>query len=115
MTVPESLWALERRLWVEGGAAYPRIVAPDAVMALPGVGYMSGGEATIAMEVSEGWHEVAMEEPRGAVPDENVAVLFYRGEGTRPDGSTYSAYCTSTYCASDDGWRLVQHQQTPVN
>ncbi|NBC88848.1 MAG: DUF4440 domain-containing protein [Alphaproteobacteria bacterium] len=114
MSVPDAVWRLERRLWVDGGAAYPEIVAPEAIMAFPGMGFMSGTDATRAMEGMEGWQSVAMEEPRAEAPAEGLALLFYRGEGVRPDGSTYAAYCTSTYCAADGGWRLVQHQQTPV-
>lgn len=45
---------------------------------------------------------------------DSVAVLAYRAEARRAEDGPYRAYCTSTYVRSGDGWKLVQHQQTPI-
>lgn len=43
-----------------------------------------------------------------------TVTVAYRARATRDGSPTYSAYCTSTCVRIQDGWRLVQHQQTPA-
>jgi|SRR5690625_3715892 len=44
----------------------------------------------------------------------SMIVLGYRAKAWRENGPPYRVLCTSTYRADDDGWKLVQHQQSPV-
>ena len=41
----EAVWQAERSLWLEGNSTYQALVEPDAVVAVPGVGLMTGAEA----------------------------------------------------------------------
>ena len=55
-----------------------------------------------------------MSDQRLARSGDSIAMVGYRGAGTRIDGSRYEAWCTTTYRAAGDDWRVIQHQQTPV-
>lgn len=110
----EAVWGFEERLWTEGGAVYPELVSPDAVVATPGM-LMTGKEATEAMRGNPGWKCVTMGDRRLARSGRDVIVISYRAHGVRPDSSTYDALCTSTYHASGDDWQLLQHSQTVTN
>lgn len=112
-----GVWALEKRLWLEGGAVYRELVDPEAVFALPGAGLMSGTQATEAMAAPQTprWHSVAMTQCTSCGTGQEPVVLGYRAFGERADGSRYEAWCTSTYRDAGDGWRLIQHQQTPTS
>ena len=114
-TTDGAIWNAERRLWLEGGAAYPELVDLEAVLALPGIGMMTGLQAIEAMEGNEGWKSVEMTEQALCRDGRSVIVIGYRGTGRRSDGSGYEAWCTSTYRAAGDNWRLIQHQQTPTS
>lgn len=48
-----------------------------------------------------------------AQPSDDVMVLAYRALALRQETDAYNTYCTSTYRACDNDWKLVQHQQTP--
>ena len=114
-TPDENLWHAERRLWTDGGDAYPALVSPDALMTLPGIGVMTGAEAIAAMEGNAGWRSVEMSSQRIFRSGKSIAVLAYRGDGVRPDGSAHSAWCASTYHADGGDWLLIQHSQTVID
>ena len=111
----EAVWHAEKRLWLDGGDAYPELVSPDALVVTPGAGIMTGAEATEAMAGRDGWQSVDMSEQALVRSDKNAIVIAYRGDGMRADGSKYSAYCTSTYHAVGGEWQLIQHSQTVID
>jgi hypothetical protein len=45
---------------------------------------------------------------------EEGVFLAYRAEAARDGSGTYRALCGSTWCRTQEGWRLVAHQQTPL-
>ena len=111
----EAVWLAEERLWTQGGSAYPDLVHPEALLTLPRTGIMTGEEATRAMEGNPGWYSVVMTDRSVSRPSKTAIVIAYRGDGTRPDQSTYSAHCASTYHAAGDDWQLIQHSQTVID
>ncbi|MFC7474143.1 DUF4440 domain-containing protein [Dankookia sp. GCM10030260] len=107
-----ALWALEERFWREGAA---ESLDPACIMAFPPpTGLLSGSALGASLAAAPRWAAVTMTDRRAAHPAPGLAVLAYRARGRRDGGPTYEAFCTSCYRAVAEGWRLVQHQQTPV-
>ena len=98
----DNPWDIERRLWLEGAAAYASHVDPECVMVFAApVGILSGPAIAESLTGAPRWAEVEMEDAHLARPSDDLAVLAYR------------AWCTSTYRRVGGAWALVQHQQTP--
>ncbi|RXZ66074.1 nuclear transport factor 2 family protein [Pelagerythrobacter rhizovicinus] len=108
----DNLWQAERRLWMEGAAAYDELVAPDCVMVFPGIGTMDRAGAIAGIENAPRWQELDISETRLVRFGKDVAVLAYRAEARRGDDPAYTCHCSSTYRGADAGWHLIQHQQT---
>jgi hypothetical protein len=111
MTVEDTLWEMEERLWVDGADAARTRVADDAVMILPYPAGILQGEAGIA--AAPRWRTVRMDD-RVCSRKGNVAVLAYRVSAERADAPIYRALCASTYIDDGGDWRRISHQQTPV-
>ena len=108
-----DVWALEEQLWTGGRAAYDGAISPEAVFAFP-TGLMAGNGFVAGLPDAPGWASVAMNERSEGTPANDVRVIAYAALGTRPDGTTFRALCSSTYVRAGDGWHLAQHSQTPV-
>ncbi len=110
----DDAWTMEERLWCEGESAYRDLVHPDCtIVFLAPVGILRGSAITQSIRQSPRWDWVRMTERSFAQPSDNVMVLAYRALARRRESGAYHAYCTSTYFACENDWRLVQHQQTP--
>ena len=101
----EKLWNNERRLWLEGVSVYHEL--------LP-VGIMQGDTIAESLQGVPRWTDVQMTEQSTSAGDDTV-VLAYRAEGHRENSDPYFAYCSSTYVRQENGWRIIQHQQTPID
>lgn len=110
-----DLWESERRFWLEGASHFRAVMAPDCLMVFPApTGILTGAAIIDALQDAPRWQSVEMSEQAAARADAAVA-LAYRALARRgPDESAYLAYCSSTYVKTAEGWRLVQHQQTPA-
>ena len=111
----DAVWHAEERLWTGGGDAYPGLVHPDALLTLPRTGIMTGAQATEAMAGNPGWKSVVMTDRQLSRIGKTAIVAAYRASGVRPDDTSYSAHCASTYQAVGDDWRLIQHSQTVIS
>jgi hypothetical protein len=111
----EVAWDIERQLWTGGGVAYRRLVDPQCVMAFPAPGGLMRFDAIMAsIDKMPRWSSVEMSDRMMTHPAKDVTVLAYKARGRREDEKPYDAFCTSTYWRSGEGWRLVQHQQSPA-
>lgn len=110
----DQVWKSEERLWLEGAAAYEDLLHPECVMAFsPPVGIMQGIKIAESIRHAPRWKSVTMTR-RSVCRSKGVIVLAYHARGERDTGDPYLAYCTSTYVQREDGWQIVQHQQTPA-
>jgi hypothetical protein len=66
------------------------------------------------MDESSAWDEFSITGPRLLEVGRDGAVLTYQFTGRRGDDQPYVALMTSAYSRSDGTWKLVLHQQTPV-
>jgi hypothetical protein len=112
----EKIWALEEKLWCGDARQMEAALDPECVMAFPApVGILAGPPSIRqALEEAPRWSRVALSERDLHRPAPDVLVLAYRTSAQRDEAPPYNAYCTSTYRRRIDGWRLVQHQQTPI-
>ena len=110
MTMTDNLWGLEESWWTMGAAEARHRMHPSCVMAFA-AGLMQGDEILAAMDAGPRWEDVAMT-GRLTVEGEDCVVLAYRAQARQADGATHDAFCTSTWVRQDDGWKLIQHQQT---
>ena len=116
----DEAWEMERRCWREGADHYRAILAPRAAMAFP-TGILLGDDILAALDGAPRWSSVEAAVRTVVRPTADIVVLAYRATARRPEQDPYTAWCTSTWvlsagapAAGTDGWRLVQHQQTPA-
>lgn len=109
----EEAWALEERFWLGGAAVFEQMLDNGCVMAFPGMGVIRRAEILKGLAGAPRWLSVGMSE-RVIGRAGSVIVLGYRAEARRKDQPVYRCLCTSTYRMDGAAWRLVQHQQTPV-
>lgn len=109
-----EIWALEQGFWTEGPEHYRAHMHDACLMALPPpAGIMTGREILAAIEAAPRWRSVNMHGRSLARPSPGAIVVAYQAEGVREGEPPYRAICSSTYHRAGDGWRLIQHQQTP--
>ncbi len=109
----DTAWKTEERLWLDGVEVYDEIVDPACLMAFPSMGVLQMEAIRKGLEGVARWAAVAMSDRVLRRADANSLVLGYTAEGRREGEEPYRCICTSTYRAAADGWKLVQHQQTP--
>ena len=110
----EEIWQVERQLWLEGVEAYRAHMAESCIMVFGPMGILQRAAILESREQAPRWTAVEMTEQQTAEPAPDCRVIAYRAEARRDDARPYLAYCSSTYVRRDGDWRLVQHQQTPV-
>lgn len=113
MDVSESLFALEYELGDGDGDTYRRLLTEQAVVVVPGA-RMTKAQTVDAMNGSPGWDEIMFTEERCIRVADDVALITYRFTGRRGDGFEYVALMSSVYVATEEGWRMTFHQQTPL-
>jgi uncharacterized protein YchJ len=110
----DTLWKTEERLWTGGFEAYEERLDADCIMAFaPPAGIMRREAILASISKAPRWTTIEMLERQLSRPQESVAVLGYRARAKRGD-QPYEAMCSSVYVARDGRWRMVQHQQTPL-
>ena len=112
-----ELFEFERDLWARANdpAYYADRLTDDAVLVFPApFGLLDRAQTLEAVSGSGGWREFDLQDYRVVELSEHSAAAAYRADAVRADGSSYSAYCSSTYVRRDAGWQLALHQQTPI-
>ena len=104
--------ASERELAAGRGDVYRRVLAPDAIVVVPGA-VLTAEECVRTMDDSAGWDLTTVEDARLIEVAPGCATVVYTFEGVRAD-TRYTAVLASTYAERDGEVRLVLHQQTPV-
>ena len=77
-------------------------------------GLMAGNGFVAGLPEEGAWSSVAMSERHEGAPSDDLRIIAYAALGTKGDGATYRALCSSTYVRSVGGWVLAQHSQTPM-
>lgn len=109
----DELWERERQFWLAGIGYFEASLAEGCLMAFaPPVGILAGADIAPTLQGVPRWAELDMRDQQQSTHGD-TAVLAYRAVANREGQATYRAVCTSTYVKTGQGWRLVQHQQTP--
>ncbi|KRA98288.1 hypothetical protein ASD83_14780 [Devosia sp. Root685] len=109
-----DLWGSERRLWLEGVAAYEELMAPECLMAFGPMSIVKNEQIIESLREAPRWADVVMTDRTRTSPVGDVAIIAYRARGTRDGAEPYEAICTSSYVCIDGYWWLTHHQQTQV-
>lgn len=87
---------------------------PDCLMAFPQTGVLDADRVRAGLAAAPPWVRLVMSVRHMARPDAGLRVIGYTASAARDDGASYRALCISVHRRTEGGWRLVQHQQTPV-
>lgn len=113
MGLMEDLLGIENALAGGGADQYRAHLVDDAVVIIPSQP-LSKADTVAAMEQGPGWDEFSIYEPRLLEIGDDGAVLTYRFTGRRVDDQDYEALMTSANSRNEGSWKLVLHQQTPI-
>jgi hypothetical protein len=119
MDIERQLLEIERRLWANDAAFYETSLSDEAMLVFPETGLITKAAAVAAIrtENAEGrrWAEVHFDEIRSLRLADDAYLLTYtvvaRWEHER---SKILALASSVYSKRDGVWKLVFHQQTPI-
>lgn len=115
MSVESSLIAIEEKLWTGGPDAYREHVAEECLLAFTGMaGVSSREEIAGTVEGGPRWRDLEMDVKGVVQPGEDVAILTYEASAVRGESDSYRALVSSGYARKDGAWKLVFHQQTPL-
>ncbi|MDH5823977.1 nuclear transport factor 2 family protein [Luteimonas sp. RD2P54] len=111
----EEFWSMERGFWTGDAAFYDAHLADDAVMVFPApAGIMDRARTLETIRSAPRWRQVEMRERRLLPAGDGAVALAYRASADRGEGDPYEALCGSVYTRTQQGWRMVMHQQTPA-
>ena len=113
MVEERELLEIENTLAGGGGDEYRTHLADDAVVIVPGQS-LDKAETVEAMEASPGWDRFEISDPQVIELGDGGALLTYRFTGRRGTDEPYEALMSSAYSRSNGTWKLVLHQQTPL-
>ena len=114
MRLEDDLFAIEEKLWTEGGDYCARHVAPAAMMVLPEpTGVLVKDEIASSLQAGR-WSEVSLEEHRVLELGEGSALVTYKATALRGDEAPYVARASSAYVRDGAAWKLAFHQETPI-
>jgi hypothetical protein len=116
MGVQEDLLELERQFWAGGESAYLNNVDTSCLVAFSSMAGVSSREE-IAKTVGDSsrWKSLKLELKGTLSPSNDVAMLTYRATATRGSDEKYTALVSSGYVQREGRWKLMFHQQTPLD
>jgi hypothetical protein len=114
MSLQDDLVAIERRLWSGGKAAYRRALDDSCLLAFAAMAGVSSRDTIADRADASRWRELQMELEGFLQPTRDVALLTYLARVVRADRQPYTARVSSGYVKRDGGWKMMFHQQTPL-
>lgn len=103
---------LERELAAGDGATYAQRLRDDAIVVLP-ERVLDKAETIAEIDAAGGWDAFAIDGVREHPLGEDSALVTYRFHAHR-GAFEYSAWLSSVYARDEQEWKLVLHQQTPL-
>ncbi|MGV0790899.1 nuclear transport factor 2 family protein [Mycolicibacterium sp. XJ1819] len=113
------LLELERAGWESlcnstGSEFYGAVMLPDALMVVANGMVLDRAAVVSSLSQSPPWHSYDISDVRLVEVDADTAILVYTGSARRDDAPPFVAAMASTYHRTENGWRLVLYQQTPI-
>ena len=114
MSLQDELISLERALWSGGKAAYRRTLDDTCLLAFTAMAGVSSRDSIADQADANRWRDLRMEVEGFLQPTDDVALLTYLARVVRADQKPYTARVSSGYVKRDGDWKLMFHQQTPL-
>ena len=118
MTATErDLLALEKKFWT-GDTKFYRDNVDDTCLVAFGAdmaGVMSNKDVAATAKDGNRWKDLDIKLKGLIEPADDVAILSYEANATRSNGEHYAALVSTGYAKRDNGWKMMFHQQTPLD
>lgn len=115
-TLEHDLIALERKFWSGDAEFYRRHLDEKCLTVFKGLAGVFSRE-DIAVQAKDGhrWNELRINEKGFVQPAEDFAIISYEMSGEREDGEAHRALASSGYVRRYGDWKMIFHQQTPLD
>lgn len=115
----DELLDLEHRGWSSlcdgtGADFYGSIMTADGAMVLAHGMVLDRSAVVASLAEAPPWRRYEIADERLVPIGDCAAMLVYTGRAHRDDEPAFVALMSSVYTRTDEGWRLVLYQQTPV-
>ena len=114
----DELFAIEGGFWLNGEDHFLAHLDDRCLLAFPQASEMhdiySREDVAASASTPGRWRDLAVSNRLLIQPSGDFAVISYRADVTRFDGTPYTALVSSGYVHRDGGWKLVFHQHSPV-
>jgi hypothetical protein len=111
----EHLMNLERRFWTSGPDFFGDHLGDPCLLAFEGLaGVLSRAQVLRTIGSQARWNAPQLELKGFMEPTDRVALMTYEARAARPYGEPYHALVSSGYLWDGENWKLIFHQQTPI-
>ena len=114
MNARDDLLAIERSLWLGGRADYRSALDDDCLLAFTTMAGVSSRDEVADQADASRWRDFDIDVEDFLQPTDDVAMVTYRASAVRGAGEPYEARVSSGYVRRDGAWKLMFHQQTPL-
>jgi hypothetical protein len=111
----DDLLSMDKKLWSGGPGEYRHTLDAQCLIAFSEMAGVSSREDIAAQADAQRWRDVDVKVEGFLQPAENIAILTYRASAARASGEPYATRVSSGYVKRTDGWKMMFHQQTPLN
>jgi hypothetical protein len=116
MSLKDDLLSIEHELWTGDAEAYRQNLDRDCLIAFTEMaGVSKRDEVAGTVEGTPRWRDIDIEVEGVLQPTDDVALLTYRARAVRGENERYGALISSGYVRRDGAWKMMFHQQTPLD
>ena len=110
--VTSVLWRQEKTVWGNHRCEVGKIIHEDCSFIFPGVGYICRADFLENLSARLAWENLALSQETLRRPNIGTVILNYLAVASRRGLDDYRCVCASVYVRSNNGWALINHQQT---
>jgi hypothetical protein len=120
--ITEELFELEQAGWralssdpSQAIAFYGTLLDDTVIMLLPAGLRLTDRTEILRTMAGPPWSRYELSDPHVLVLGRDAAVVTYTVTAQREPAAPYAALVSTSYVRRPQGWRLVVHQQTPID
>src|SRR5262245_61057518 len=116
MAIQNDLLAIEKGFWTSGADYYRQNLDDVCLTAFTEmVGAFKKEEIAGMMKEADRWRDLSLDVKGCLEPAPGFAVLTYQVRAKRKGGEPYAGVVSSGYVMRNGAWKMVFHQQTPLD
>lgn len=116
MSLQEDLLAIERQLWTGQADTYRTNLDERCLVAFTEMaGAFTRDQVAGTVEGGPRWRDVDLHVEGLVQPTPDVALVTYHASAARGESERYRALISSGYVRRDGAWKMMFHQQTPLD